>query len=368
MANWRALAAGASGIIVVVGVSVMAGQAASAAASPSAPRVTSAWSVSDNTHNCPAAVRLLQPARSAQYFAAHPSALQPDPGASTTGSFGRMLNKIASAHIHWVTSLGCRRGHPAPKTPQERGNELVSANWSGYLATSDPGYTGGAGASFLAAESSWTLPYIHSPNAYTSVFSSIWPGVGQGRTQSDSLVQDGSEQDLICSGGNCTPVYDFWTEVVPQDPFENVITSLTAAPGNSVAALAEVDPVSQVAIFELVNFSTGKGVGVEEAVPGETGGSTAEWIVERPTINGTTLPLLADFLDVNLQNDVVAYGRNWSDPNLNEPYIGGLGTANIVMTNCAGTETMAVPTGIANGTSFFDVFTGFGTVDPAGCA
>lgn len=367
MARWRALAAASCGIIAAT-ASLMGSQAAWAATSPPIPQTASAWSVSGNTHNCPAAMRLLVPTKSAGYFASHPAALQPDQGASVKGALGRALGKMAAARIHWVTSLSCRRGHAAPRHPQAPSATFFSGNWSGYQASSDPGYQGGGGASFLGVTASWTLPAIFAPFATTSLYSTIWPGIGTGNSSSDSLIQDGSEQDVLCSGSNCTQNYDFWTEVVPQDPFENVITSMTASPGDQVEAIAEVDPTSALAFFDVVDFTTGQGFSTLESVPGEVGASTAEWIVERPTINGTTLPNLADFSTVDLQSDQVAYGQNWSDPNLDEPFIGSLNPEDIIMTTCNGSETMAFPDAITNGTDFTDEWNSTGTVDPAGCA
>jgi Peptidase A4 family len=209
---------------------------------------------------------------------------------------GTLLYQAKQAHARWLPTVTCkprpdRRHHRRPPLLTRTSADLSSGNWSGYqVNTSGPNY----------AQAFWTVPGVQIP-APPDAFSAVWPGIGGGFDGSAELVQDGTEQDATCiySRGVCEaqlyPMF-FWFEIYP-DEVEQQITSLVPNPGDSVATDVYWDS-SQGASFTLCDFTQQACVTYSQQ-PAAPPDGTAEWIVERPTINGNLLPL-ADFSTVNI--------------------------------------------------------------------
>lgn len=166
---------------------------------------------------------------------------------------------------------------------------LESTNWSGYLNLSG-GSTYGK-KSFYYIESDFVVPVANQAfGACTGDwdYGSSWVGIdGDG---SSDVLQAGVEFDAYCSGGSPTAFYSPWYEWFP---FNEVrITNLPIAPGDDY--FVEVWHTSQTQGFAyLVNENTNQAVEIAFTAPSGTKlvGNSAEWILERPGVNGSLATL-----------------------------------------------------------------------------
>ena len=162
----------------------------------------------------------------------------------------------------------------------------LSSNWSGYVAT---------GGIYDFIRASWTVPAV-SCTAGANSYSSQW--VGLDGVSDETVEQDGTYSD--CDGA--TPVYGAWYEMVGDDSVNNgeqtdVPVGDAVHPGDSITAtvavsggdswLLTIDDTTRSWIFnEPITWS-----GAQQ--------TSAEWIVERPTLcdesGDCALAPLADF-------------------------------------------------------------------------
>ncbi len=189
-----------------------------------------------------------------------------------------------------------------------------TANWSGYVLQ-------GPAGTYDLVEGKWYIPAVkpEQDNQNTAccsktVYSSFWIGLN-GYGSPSPLVQDGTQQEVtdyfvnvcipdtsICVGEHYD-VYSYvaWTEIFPLQPEEN-ISGFVVNPGDEIYSelwLANSggnpspEGINGIFYFEDLTrseytlFSQPLGDTFEE-------GSTAEWVMERPTVNGS-LPDLADY-------------------------------------------------------------------------
>jgi Peptidase A4 family len=150
----------------------------------------------------------------------------------------------------------------------------------------------------------WRVPAVTGQLGLTT-YSALWVGLdGDGVPD---LVQAGTEQDnttltLPFIGRLSLSSYYAWTEFLPQQGTEQVITSLAVRPGDEVftevwmgSAGGDLSLSGSFGRFVIINLTTGQGVGVitprgSTIVPGRE----AVWIMERPTVGGV-LPFLANY-------------------------------------------------------------------------
>jgi len=149
----------------------------------------------------------------------------------------------------------------------------------------------------------WNVPAVSSePNRQT--YSTLWVGLdGDGLVD---LVQAGTEQDSVNYSllfVNVTvSTYYAWTEFLPQQPTEQVISGLVVNPGDLMFtevwmgnAGSSPTLAGAFGIFLIMNLSTGAYTNVYTPVGGtRVSGSEAVWIMERPTVGGS-LPDLANY-------------------------------------------------------------------------
>ncbi len=205
----------------------------------------------------PAAVSLWQRMIANLHFVAPPSTLVQIP-ASTTPPRAQLLQEEQEVTGQEVTA-----------------GAFKSSIWSGYLDVA-------SSQKYTEAQGYYTEPSDHGttcPNAAELT----WAGLG-GRN-SEQLAQDGT--------GLATPglgAHQAWWEILPAVT-SIVPINLYATPGAEF--LAEVIHVSGNEFeFFMYNYATGKGIApLYETFKGYDG-STAEYIVERPTVNGTPTKLL----------------------------------------------------------------------------
>lgn len=183
-----------------------------------------------------------------------------------------------------------------------------SGNWSGFeldrslrLTPTPPGVGLTEPYDWVAGE--WNVPAVTSePNQQT--FSAFWVGLdGDGLTD---LVQAGTEQDSVNYNFlfiNITvSTYYAWTEFLPQQPTEQVISGLVVNPGDLIFTQVWMGNAGSsptlsggFGIFLIMNLSTGVSASIYTPVGGtHVSGSEAVWIMERPTVGGS-LPDLADY-------------------------------------------------------------------------
>jgi hypothetical protein len=202
-----------------------------------------------------------------------------------------LFERAARQHARWLPAITCeprQRRHPVSPAPDGAlGADVNSDNWSGYQVV-DPSPTD--------AQAAWFVPSV-APNG-TSAYSNVWPGIGGGfGSGSGKLIQDGTEQDVLCSAGGCRTDTHFWFEVFP-DEAELAVTNVTVSPGDAVATDASWNPADG-AHFTMCDYTVNVCVatGQSSAAPG----TTAECIVERPSFP-SGLPPLANFGSVGVQN------------------------------------------------------------------
>jgi hypothetical protein len=156
----------------------------------------------------------------------------------------------------------------------------ASYNWSGYVATA------AGGSKFSAVSAAWTVPAASCTGGGDS-YSSDWVGIDGYPSGNGTVEQDGTDSD--CAGG--TPTYYAWYEMYPAGTMELPSGHLVSAGDEMTASVT----VSGTQWSLTVNDTTRSwsyapptitGSGLEQA--------SAEWIAERPTVNGQDA-VLTDF-------------------------------------------------------------------------
>jgi hypothetical protein len=162
---------------------------------------------------------------------------------------------------------------------------LVSLDWAGYAVSSNNLFPQPV---VVGVNGSWTVPAI-TPTA-VDTFSAAWIGIGG---QSDTtLIQVGSEHDSI-SGQT---VYALWYELLPDNSIP--ISNITISPGDKISAsVTLVDSNLDKWLIEIDDDTTG--ACFTQSCFGQnfaynSSRLTAEWIMERPTVNNR-ISTLANF-------------------------------------------------------------------------
>jgi hypothetical protein len=163
-------------------------------------------------------------------------------------------------------------GQPAPLA----GRTFKSANWSGYVTTSKAHHITAVTSTFLSPS-----PTLHPG------YSSTWAGIGGFKTH--DLIQAGTSEFVNTTG----PTYFAWFEMLPGP--EKQLHNCTGDPLCTVTAHDNIT----VAINRLPSgrwhFSVAdstNGWSWTKTVSYNSTRSSAEWILEAPTVNGaqSTLP------------------------------------------------------------------------------
>jgi len=161
---------------------------------------------------------------------------------------------------------------------------MTSLDWGGYSVVSDlsspqPLVTG--------VNASWTVPSVDTSGADS--YSATWIGIG-GQFD-ETLIQMGTEQDSVGGQGQ----YSAWYELLPSDAV--MIDALTVSPGDVVAAsISLLDPTANIWSVAIIDFTNGQSF--QKSLQYDSSMLSAEWIVERPTINNR-IRTLADFGQVS---------------------------------------------------------------------
>ncbi len=150
-------------------------------------------------------------------------------------------------------------------------------NWGGYAVASD---FNNPQPVVTAVSASWIVPQVTVSN--DDAFSAIWVGIGG--TFGNTLIQGGTEQDSI--GG--AAYYSAWYELLPRDSV--TIQTIDVSPGDvinaSVLLLDQTADLWQISITDLTS-----GQSFVNTFVYASSQLSAEWVVERPTVNNVLSPL-----------------------------------------------------------------------------
>jgi hypothetical protein len=181
--------------------------------------------------------------------------------------------------------------HVAPAPAPAGGTDSVEAsdNWSGYTISSN------ADASpYVGVYGAWSVPQAYGGDGTAAwAHSTMWVGI-DGAPPTDDVVQTGSEHDTLSAGWLEVSSYAVWTEWYPL--LCQVVVNFPVAPGDDLHAWTQVtdddgapSATPSVAWFYLFDATQNLYTRVSTAIPGGVtfNGHTAEWILERPDVDGS---------------------------------------------------------------------------------
>ena len=228
-----------------------------------------------------------------------------------------------------------------------RNGPATSNNWSGYELR-------GTGAPYTHVEGTWIVPGVSLP-ANVGAYSSIWVGLDGDGTK--DLAQAGTEQDAFdLLGIYRIMTYRAWTELLPNQPFEQVIPNFVVKPGDWIEIsvwIGNADFVPRLdggfMVVEMVNLNDNICYcwGFTPLNGTKVGGTESEWIMERPTLCDSSgfcfLTDLANFGTANVFINAAAdSGATWCC---------GTGSFPITMKSDTGT-ILSTPSLIRRGITF----------------
>jgi hypothetical protein len=163
----------------------------------------------------------------------------------------------------------------------------TSDNWSGYVAQANSSRP--QPDSVSAVSGSWVVPEVTGPST-GATYGSVWVGI-DGYSNA-TVEQVGTEADFV----NGKPVYYAWWEMYSsggQQP-EQPITSMTVQPGDLISASVQhITSGAHAGQFDLSivdRSQANDSFGTYQASPATQSPlaqrSSAEWIVEAPTVHG----------------------------------------------------------------------------------
>jgi hypothetical protein len=211
-----------------------------------------------------------------------------------------------------------------------QGNAIVSNIWAGYVVTPD---SGSPEDQVVGINASWTVPRLRVVS--TDTFSAAWIGIGG---QSDkTLIQTGTEHDSV----NGQEYYSAWYELVPDEAIR--ITDMSVAAGDvitaSISLLNSDTNKWAISIYDVTN-----GQGFYQTFVYNSSRLSAEWVVERPTVNNQ-VSILANFGNVTFTDSYVKI-----DDNVGK--IGNFSYSKIEMTNSANSQLTSISPINADSSSF----------------
>ena len=150
---------------------------------------------------------------------------------------------------------------------------------------------------------SWVVPTVATSS--TNTYSATWIGIGGQFSNDSTLIQCGTEQDS--SFGNME--YYAWYELLPNPAV--TISSMVISPGDQMQASIQLaNGTSSQWIINITDMTTGKSF--QTTVTYNSSQLSAEWIVERPTVNHR-IAQLADFGNVTLTGCNATLGSTSGD-------------------------------------------------------
>ncbi len=163
-------------------------------------------------------------------------------------------------------------------------NTWAASNWSGYAETGN----------FTGASGTWTVPTVAPSTSAT--YSATWVGV-DGFTDT-SLIQTGTEDDYYSGAAH----YGAWWEILPAAETPLSTSKQPVAPGDTMSAkIWETSAGSghgrrSAHLWNIVIADVTKGWSFTTTQSYNGPGTSAEWIMEAPQVNGS-IATLADFTE-----------------------------------------------------------------------
>ena len=167
-------------------------------------------------------------------------------------------------------------------------NQMVTTNWSGYVAASFK-----TGQPYTSARGTWVVPSVTHFSGFSTEYSSSWVGIG-GFCENDnctvvdnSLLQLGTEQDASSSGAR----YYAWYEALPS-PMKKI--PMTISPGDTITVSLELTSTSNKNQSWTLSMADTTGPRTQTwstTLNYKSPQLSAEWIEEAPSSSGGILPL-----------------------------------------------------------------------------
>ena len=248
--------------------------------------------------------------------------------------------------IHGPLRAAGVKPRPAVGTATKNGT-YTSPNWSGIVDF------GGNGQFAYWVAGKWTVPAVTTNFSNSAAYSSIWDGIdGDG---SGDVIQNGTEQDSYALWFGTFSFYSAWYEFYP-DGGSTTLPNFSVNPGDQIYAaswLCYDGNGQRYGCYYMENMTQGEASPVYSELgqqPALFAGNSAEWIVERPTINGNLYPLaqfgFVPFSWEHVYDSYAGVGRNSCDENQNSLW----------MYNGLDLLSTAFPTGCDSSLIFWDAF------------
>ncbi len=227
-------------------------------------------------------------------------------GAGGLALFG--IGATAVPQASTALQLSVRANHLTGLTPKAaRGQASLpatspcwaSSNWSGYAVATTSSLScqpSASFASFTSVGGTWTVPTLSATSGAS--YSAAWLGIDG--FNNGSLIQTGTEQDYYSRGAH----YGAWWTTSANNFLEQTITAgcSSVSSGNSCGAVSPGDQISAsisgtkggtwaITLTDSTNLNVAKWSFREGSIAYTGPGSSAEWIVEAPGVNGRTATL-----------------------------------------------------------------------------
>lgn len=232
---------------------------------------------------------------------------------------------------------------PQLRSRLEVKRSLYEPSVSGSAANTSNNWSGGVlfnGGPFDFVYGEWTVPSV-SPPAGTGDgdwWSVAWVGI-DGYNSSD-VLQAGTAQRVSRQYGIVSTEYFAWYEWFPNNWIE--ITNFPVSPGDTVAVsvqyLGTQNNLGQ-GMATLSNLITGQSTTISFQAPAGTTlqGNCAEWIMERPGINGS-LSNLPEYGQVAFSNGLACSATGGTNANQAQPVNMTDNSGNVISNGAAGTD------------------------------
>jgi hypothetical protein len=163
-------------------------------------------------------------------------------------------------------------------------NGATSSNWSGSVIIAPKGN------SFQRIIGRWTVPNPQ-PSASGGEWTYAGEWIGIDGYISEDVFQAGTETDAFMTPNGAIVRCYLWWEWYPE--YQVSITNMRVSPGDEVLCLLESLSPTSGAVY-LVNLRSSTMTSFNVMAPGHTKliGNCAEWIVERPNVNGENSKLV----------------------------------------------------------------------------
>ena len=177
---------------------------------------------------------------------------------------------------------------------------LVSFDWAGYSVTSNALF---AQPLVTHVSGSWTVPTVTV--TAVNAFSAAWVGIGG--LGEPTLIQVGSQHDSVDGKAH----YSLWYEMLPDDSI--TIPEITVSPGDKItASITLTNSNANEWLIQISDLSNGQTF--SQIFAYNSSRLSAEWIVERPTVNNQVSVLanfgVVTFIEINAQIDATTGNFN----------------------------------------------------------